>query len=101
MLLGGARVIRYPWHTSQRLTYQIRMEVLRFESNTQEVELVAGWALIDLSNKTSLVSKESRIARQTGTKSIETSVAALSETLGDLSREIADTIPARFRPDDR
>ena len=101
MLLGGAWVIRYPWHTSQRLTYQIRMEVLRFESNTQEVELVAGWALIDLSNKTSLVSKESRIARQTGTKSIEASVAALSETLGDLSREIADTILARFRPDDR
>ena len=101
MLLGGARVIRYPWHTSQRLTYQIRMEVLRFESNTQEVELVAGWDLIDLSNKTSLVSKESRIARQTGTKSIEASVAALSETLGDLSREIADTILARFRPDDR
>ena len=101
MLLGGARVIRYPWHTSQRLTYQIRMEVLRFESNTREVELVAGWALIDLSNKTSLVSKESRIARQTGTKSVEASVAALSETLGDLSREIADTILARFRPDDR
>ena len=101
MLLGGARVIRYPWQTSQRLTYQIRMEVLRFESNTQEVELVAGWDLIDPSNKTSLVSKESRIARQTPTKSIEASASALNETLGDLSREIADTILTRFRPDDR
>jgi uncharacterized lipoprotein YmbA len=78
------------------------MEVLRFEPNTrQEVELLADWALIDLSNKVPLVFKKSRIARQTGTKSMEASVAALSETLGDLSREIADTILARFRPDDR
>ena len=76
--------------------------MLRFEPNTrQEVELLAGWTLIDVSNKTALVSRESRIARRTAAKSMEASVAALSETLGDLSREIADTILARFRPDDR
>jgi uncharacterized lipoprotein YmbA len=102
MLLGGARIIRYPWQTSQRPKCQIEMEVLRFEPSTrQEVELLADWALIDLSNKTLLVFKQSRIARQTGTKSIEASVAGLSEMLADLSREIADTILARFRPDDR
>ena len=102
MHLGGARIIRYPWQPGQRPTCQIEMEVLRFEPNTrQEVELLADWALIDLSNKVPLVFKKSRIARQTGTKSMEASVAALSETLGDLSREIADTILARFRTDDR
>jgi uncharacterized lipoprotein YmbA len=102
MLLGGARIIRYPWHTSQRPTCQIEMEVLRFEPNTrQEVELLAGWTLIDVSNKTALVSREFRIARLSAAKSMEASIAALSETLGDLSREIADTILARFRPDDR
>ena len=102
ILLGGARIIRYPWQTGQRPTCQIEMEVLRFEPNTrQEVELLASWTLIDVSNKTALVSKESRIARRTAAKSMEASVAALSETLGDLSREIADTILARFRPDDR
>jgi uncharacterized lipoprotein YmbA len=101
-LLGGIRIIRYPWQTSQRPTCQIEMEVLRFEPNArQEVELLAGWTLIDVSNKTALVSKESRIARRTAAKSMEASVAALSETLGDLSREIADTILATFRPDDR
>jgi len=102
MHLGGARIIRYPWQTGQRPKFQIEMEVLRFEPNTrQEVELLAGWTLIDVSNKTALVSRESRIARRTAAKSMEASVAALSETLGDLSREIADTILARFRPDDR
>jgi hypothetical protein len=102
MLLGGVRVIRYPWQTSQRPTCQIEMEVLRFEPSTrQEVELLADWGLIDLSNKTPVVFKKSRIVRRTAAKSMEASVAALSEMLGDLSREIADTIVARCSPDDR
>jgi hypothetical protein len=99
MLLGGVRIIRYPWQTSQRPVCQIEMEVLRFAPNTQqEVELVAGWALIDMTNKTPLVFKESRITRPTGIKSMEASVAGLSEILGALSREIADAILASFGP---
>jgi uncharacterized lipoprotein YmbA len=101
-MLLGTRVIRYPWQQSLRPTCQIEMEVLRFEpSADQQVELLAHWAVIDHSNKTRLVFKETRVARRTTTKSMEASVAALSESLGDLSREIADTILARFRPDDR
>ena len=34
ILLGGARIIRYPWRTSQSLGCQIEIEVLRFEPNT-------------------------------------------------------------------
>ena len=48
-----------------------------------------------------VVFKESRIVRRTAAKSTEASVAVLSEMLADLSREIADTILARFRPEDR
>jgi uncharacterized lipoprotein YmbA len=102
MLLGAARIIRYPWQTSQRPTWQIEMEVLRFERSTrQEVELLAGWTLFDVSNKTALVSRESRVARRTAAKSTEASVAALSESLGDLSREIADAILASVRVKDQ
>jgi hypothetical protein len=36
------------------------------------------------------------MTRKTKTKSTEASVAALSEALDDLSREIADTIRASF-----
>jgi uncharacterized lipoprotein YmbA len=101
MLLGGARIIRYPWQTSQRPMRQIEMEVLRFEPSTrQEVELLAGWTLIDLSNKTALAARESRVVRRTAAKSMEASVAALSDSLGDLSREIADAILASVRPKD-
>jgi uncharacterized lipoprotein YmbA len=78
------------------------MEVLRFEASAdEEVELLAHWALIDRSNKTRLVSKETRVARRTTAKSMEASVAALSESLGDLSREIADTILVGFRAKER
>ena len=102
MLLGGVRIIRYPWQSGQRPTCQIEMEVLRFEpSADQQLELLAHWALIDHSNKTRLAFKETRVARRTLTKSTEASVAGLSDALSDLSREIADTILARFRPDDR
>jgi len=99
MLLEGVRIIRYPWQTSQRPTCRIEMEVLQFEPIAgQKVELLARWAVIDSRNKVPLVLKESRLARQTNGKSTERSVAALSETLGDLSREIADTILVGFRP---
>ena len=78
------------------------MEVLRFEpSADQEVELLAHWTLIEHGNKTRPVFKETRVARRTLTKSTEASVAGLSEALSDLNREIADTILARFRTDDR
>jgi len=102
VLLGGASVIRYPWQKSQRPTWQIEMEVLRFEpSADQQVELLAHWTLIEHGNKTRPVFKQTRLARRTLTKSTEASVTGLSEVLGDLSREIADTILAKFRTDDR
>jgi uncharacterized lipoprotein YmbA len=101
-LLGDARVIRYPWQMSQRPTCQIEMKVLGFEpSANQQVELLAHWALVDHSNKTRLVFKDTPVARRITSKTMEASVAALSESLGDLSREIADTISERFRKDDR
>jgi uncharacterized lipoprotein YmbA len=99
ILLEGVRIIRYPWQSGQRPRCRIEMEVLQFEPIAgQRVELLARWAVIDSRNKVPLVLKESRLARQTNGKSTERSVAALSETLGDLSREIADTILVGFRP---
>jgi hypothetical protein len=45
--------------------------------------------------------KEFRNVRRTAVKSMEASVARLSEMSADLSRETADAVLARFRPDDR
>jgi len=67
--------------------------VLRFEPDPQqEVQLSARWAVIDLSSKQALSVKNSRLTRQAKGKSGEALVAAMSEALGDFSREIADAL---------
>jgi uncharacterized lipoprotein YmbA len=77
---------------NRRPTYQVEVEVLRFEANAAgDVQLSARWAVSDVNKKTPQ-SKESRLARPVKVKSTEASVAALSEALGDLSREIADAV---------
>ena len=97
-LLRPDRLLRYPWQSNQRPAYQLEIEILRFEPDAgQEVQLSARWAVIDTSNKQSRVAKESQFARQAKAKSSEAAVAAMSEALGDLSREIADAVGAVAR----
>ena len=97
-LLRPERIARYPWQNNQRPAYQVEIEILRFEPNAgQEVQLRARWAVIDADTKQTRVAKESQFARQVKPKSSEAAVAAMSEALGDLSREIADAVGAVAR----
>jgi len=56
--------------------------------------LSARWAVLDTNKKIPLKSGETVLTRQPAMKSTDTSVAALSETVADLSREIANSIIA-------
>jgi len=97
-LLRPERIARYPWQNNQRPAYQVEIEILRFEPNPgQEVQLRARWAVIDADTKQARVAKESHFTRHVKTKSSEAAVAAMSEALGDLSREIADAVGAVAR----
>lgn len=92
ILLQTDRIVAYPWVRSQQPTYQVQVEVLRFEPNAEQiVELWGRWSIIEGTNKTVSV-KETYLTRPTRDKSTEASVAALSETVADLSREIAGAI---------
>jgi uncharacterized lipoprotein YmbA len=72
----------------------VQVEVLRFEPNAERiVELWARWSLSDNTKKTISV-RESYLTQPTRDKSTEASVAALSEVVGDLSKEIAGAIRA-------
>ncbi len=94
-LLPGERIVAYPWPSNRNPNYQIEIEVLRFESNrARDAQLLARWTVIDLSNRTPLSFKESRLTRPAKEKSTEATVAALSETVADLSRQIADAVRA-------
>ena len=92
ILLQTDRIVGYPWERSQRPTYQIQVEVLRFEPNAEHVvELWARWSIVD-DKKETIDRKESFLTKSARDKSTEASVAALSETVVDLSRDIASAI---------
>jgi uncharacterized lipoprotein YmbA len=71
----------------------VEVEVLRFEANAAgDVQLSARWVVLETSKKAALKSGETLLSRQPAVKSTDAAVAALSETLADLSREIANAI---------
>jgi uncharacterized protein len=89
ILLQTDRVVTYPWERSQSPTYQVQVEVLRFEPNAEQmVELWARWSITDNTKKT-VSARESFLSRPAKDKSTEASVAALSEVVGSLSQEIS------------
>jgi uncharacterized protein len=92
ILLQTDRIVSYPWERNQRPTYQVQVEVLRFEPNTEQlVELWARWNILDDAKKTIRL-KESYWTQPAKDKSTEASVAALSATVADLSREISSAL---------
>jgi uncharacterized lipoprotein YmbA len=94
ILLQTDRVVTYPWERSQQPTYQVQVEVLRFEPNAEQmVELWARWSITNNTKKTVIV-RESYLTHPVKDKSTEASVAAMSELVSDLSKEIADAVRA-------
>lgn len=91
-LVNPARVIQFPWQIHDAPDYQVKIEVLQFEANSnQEAWLTANWSVIDR-NKKLLVGQKSQVKRRAGSLSTEDFVKALSETVGELSREIVKTL---------
>jgi uncharacterized lipoprotein YmbA len=98
VLLGSDRIITYPWPLDKRPRYRVQIDVFRFEVNSAgEAELTARWAVIDETGKEAPNLNESRLSRPAKDKSTDAYVAALSETVADLSREIAKTVIALAR----
>ncbi|HSF56915.1 MAG TPA: PqiC family protein [Candidatus Binatia bacterium] len=92
ILLQTDRIVLYPWERTQQPAYQVQVEVLRFEPNSEQmVELWARWRITDNTKKTVSV-KESYVTRPVKDKSTEASVAALSEVVGGFSQEITASI---------
>jgi uncharacterized lipoprotein YmbA len=76
----------------------VEVEVLRFEADTaHQAQLSARWTLRETASRQVLEVRESRLIRLPRHASTEESVAALSEALGELSREIAERVVAGKR----
>ena len=69
------------------------VDILRFEADSDgQALLKARWALIDPSAEVALAMRESSFRQPFAKAGPDAQVAALSATLGDLSREVAETI---------
>jgi uncharacterized lipoprotein YmbA len=94
-LLRTDRIVSYPWPNDRRPNYQVEVEVLRFEANgASDAQLSARWVIVDGNNKKPVNLTVSHLTRPAKEKSSDGTVAALSEALGDFSREIADAVNA-------
>ena len=92
ILLQTDKMVAYPWERNQQPTYQVRVEVLRFEPNAEQpVELWARWSIIDSTKKTVSV-RDSYLSQSARDRSSEAAVAALSEVLANFSQEVAASI---------
>ena len=95
LLLNTDLIIVYPWSPANRPRYYVEIDMLRLEANSERNgQLFARWSVVDGVDKKVAVVKESRVIRNAKDKSTDGSVAALSEAVGDLSREIADAVTA-------
>ena len=92
-ILRAERINAYPWPIDKKPVYRVEVEVLRFEANAaQEAQLSARWTVRHAGKKDSIRYRETRLSRPAKARSTDAAVAALSEVLGDFSREIADAI---------
>jgi uncharacterized lipoprotein YmbA len=92
ILISTASIVGYPWERNQRPTYQVQVEVLRFEPNAEQlIELWVRWSILDNARKTISV-KDSYLSQRAADRSAEASVAAMSDVLANFSKEIAAAI---------
>ena len=97
LLLNTDLIVIHPWSLANRPRYKVEIEVFRFEANSERNgQLFARWSVLDSADKKVAVVKESRVTRNAKEKSTDGSVAALSDAVGDLSREIANAVSAIY-----
>jgi hypothetical protein len=98
-LLLTEEITLHPWPAQQRPTYQLEIEVLKFETDTTgTAHLVARYFLRDLARRQRIVEKEVRLTATAAGSSTERSVASLSKALGEFSVGIANAVRGLSTP---
>ena len=92
-LLATERVVLHPWKGGGPVDYRITMEVIRFDGPPGgEITLIARWALLGPDGNELAAPRRSRITASTRRAGYEGVAAAMSEAVGELSREIVAAI---------
>lgn len=90
--VGTSQVVLFPWYEIP-LEYQVKGEVLRFETNGDgEAVLECIWTVYRLNQKKYLVTRHSDLHRSISSEDPDDIAAALSGLTADLAREIGRTV---------
>jgi uncharacterized protein len=93
LLLPTARVVTSPWPRATPIDYQITVDVAHFLSQVGgESLLIADWTLFKGEGQHALMTGRSRFNAAAGGLDYAAIVAAMSQTVASLSREIATTV---------
>ena len=91
-LLKTNQIGVYPWRTINRITYQITIDVVRFDVGFDGNALLSVFWTIYGKDGKELLTKKAVFSASAGSKNYKAIVAAQSLTLIEFSREIASTI---------
>lgn len=92
-LIPTDRLVLYPWPRITPIDYQVTLEVVDFLGRLDgESHLVARWTLFRGDGQAELAGRKSVLSAAVGSGQYDSLVAAMSQTLADLSREIATAI---------
>ena len=90
--LGSPQITPFPWYGTAHFDYQVEIQVSRFDvSSDGEARLTARWTIRDGANRNVLFATETTATAQVAAGDPAGS-AALSQDVGELSRQIADRI---------
>lgn len=96
LLLASDRVFTYPRLSPEKPDYRVGVRILRLDCIPGErVELKAQWVVTSGQEKQVETNRLSTFTEKVGDNRYETLVAAVSRSVGQLSREIAREIAAR------
>jgi uncharacterized protein len=91
--MGTQQIVVFPWYNTTHVDMQIQIEVYRFETDSQGLaQLSAKWTVRDSDGKNILYVAESNLSQSSKAGDTGDAAAALSRTVGDLSREIANMV---------
>ncbi len=92
-LLGADRILLYPWPSSRTTDYQLLVEVLHFENESDgAARLVALWSVKGQGGGIVLPERRSSFRIPATSQDKEGLVVALNEALGSFCREIAQEL---------
>ena len=97
--LPNTSITIYPWRSSQKIETQIVLEVLSFDSDSQnQASLTVRWALIDANKNTLIPPKQHTYTQRADKSDYDARVAAMSDCVTQLGAALAQAIAHSHTP---